>query len=920
MQYPTLLAKRNLALLLALLAAVPAVAQVKPTRTELSEVPWTPAQGPDPKVVYGTDDRIDVYAETDPERRTWAASTCALVNASRLQQQGNGNYTLSTSAFRPGGLLPCASEPFGSQPVAAFCSGWMAGDDIIVTAGHCYDNSDLSGTRFVFGFDMVNANTPVLNLASDQVYTGVEILGRALSGNDDYAVIRVDRPITAPGARAFPIRREGVVPVGAAVGVIGHPSGLPKKIAFGDATVVRANTNAGYFVANLDTYGGNSGSPVINAETGVAEGILVRGETDYVNDGGCGRSNVVSNSGGRGEDVSKTVRFMQLIDADTGTQGVLRFLKTHYRCEDTARLQLTDLDLIGAVRIVLQVTSGDDVESIPLQAGFARPMEFTGSLDLVEANVVPNNGRLEVAPDATIRARYTDEEPGDGGTPLVTAAAVIDCSPPAVLGISVDSVTASQARILFSTAEATTARILYGTACGSLPLSATGTEQSNHTIVLNNLNRGTDYFYVVEVTDVAGNMALFDNDGACYSFTTTSPLDYFTQAFPDGAAGLSNRMVMFTPSVAPAGYTACTSPANALPVNPAGGVILNLPDDNAVVLTLTGNQTVQLYGIAYEALHVGSNGFITFGADDTSHQPELTKHFNLPRIAPLFGDLRPVQRGDVTFRQLGDRAVVTWREVPQYSATGNYPPSNTNTVQCELFFDGRIRFTYLTVSITNAIVGLSRGTGLPADFSPSSITGYPSCFAENQDSDGDGLTDLAEALTHGTDPFDADTDNDGMEDGWEVQHDLDPLLDDAGMDSDSDGLTNAEELAEGTRPDRADSDRDGVSDADEVTAGSDPTGASDFHSADTDESRAFSLNELLRVVQLYNAGTYHCNAQGEDGYGLGDGPQACARHQADYATPAFSVTLPELLRMIELYLADGYTRNLYSEDTFDPAP
>jgi hypothetical protein len=59
-------------------------------------------------------------------------------------------------------------------------------------------------------------------------------------------------------------------------------------------------------VANLDTYGGNSGSPVFNHRTGEVEGILVRGENDYVYDPGqgCQVSNRCASDVCRGEDVT----------------------------------------------------------------------------------------------------------------------------------------------------------------------------------------------------------------------------------------------------------------------------------------------------------------------------------------------------------------------------------------------------------------------------------------------------------------------------------------------------------------------------------------------------------------------------------------------------------------------------------------
>ncbi len=85
--------------------------------------------------------------------------------------------------------------------------------------------------------------------------------------------------------------------------VIGHPAGLPTKIAGGAQG--RDRTNEGFFTANLDTYGGNSGSAVFNSLTGLVEGILVRGEQDYMQKGDCRVSNLCPVDGCRGEDVTK---------------------------------------------------------------------------------------------------------------------------------------------------------------------------------------------------------------------------------------------------------------------------------------------------------------------------------------------------------------------------------------------------------------------------------------------------------------------------------------------------------------------------------------------------------------------------------------------------------------------------------------
>ena len=90
------------------------------------------------------------------------------------------------------------------------------------------------------------------------------------------------------------------------------------------------------------------------------------------------------------------------------------------------------------------------------------------------------------------------------------------------------------------------------------------------------------------------------------------------------------------------------------------------------------------------------------------------------------------------------------------------------------------------------------------------------------DSDADGLNDGAEKAI-GSSPVLGDTDADGLGDAFEVSNGLDP--NDAGIidvnngpdgDPDSDSLSNLEEQHRGTNPQDNDSDDDGLEDGDEV--------------------------------------------------------------------------------------------------------
>ena len=94
------------------------------------------------------------------------------------------------------------------------------------------------------------------------------------------------------------------------------------------------------------------------------------------------------------------------------------------------------------------------------------------------------------------------------------------------------------------------------------------------------------------------------------------------------------------------------------------------------------------------------------------------------------------------------------------------------------------------------------------------------------------------------------------------------------------------------------------------------------HKADPDGDWHISLGELLRIIQLYNMGAYHCEALTEDGFAPGPGDTDCEGHDADYNPRDWKIAFEELLRLIQFYNAPYgvYHREAATEDGFAPGP
>lgn len=254
------------------------------------------------KVIYGEDNRVDVINSTNNLHIELANSTAAMISSSSLTKSEDGQIKIGGKSFQSR-MGMCADEAFVKQLSAANCSGFLVGEDLLVTAGHCIrSEADCARYSWVFDFRVENDEQTSHTVAASSVYKCSAIIERSLdrSTQDDYALIKLERKVT--DREPLQYRTSGSVEVGDELVVIGHPSGIPTKIA--DGAEVKGQ-NSVYFTANLDTYGGNSGSAVFNSTTGVIEGILVRGQSDYVYRNGCRASNRLSDDHGRYEDITK---------------------------------------------------------------------------------------------------------------------------------------------------------------------------------------------------------------------------------------------------------------------------------------------------------------------------------------------------------------------------------------------------------------------------------------------------------------------------------------------------------------------------------------------------------------------------------------------------------------------------------------
>jgi len=207
-------------------------------------------------------------------------------------------------------------------------------------------------------------------------------------------------------------------------------------------------------------------------------------------------------------------------------------------------------------------------------------------------------------------------------------------------------------------------------------------------------------------------------------------IEALTEVFPTNAEiDIERTSLTFTP--AGSSYSVCADYATSFPTDPAGGTEFDLFYDSVAAVPLTGGETVTLYGQSYGEFFINENGYVTFDAGGNAVRPTFEAHFGLPRISAFATDMSQYLAAGgniISSKQLSDRLAVTWDRVYSFDEVteGEFP---RNSFQLEMFFDGRLRLTYLDIPAFRGMTGLSPGGGAPDLFRLSNFSAAPNCAA-----------------------------------------------------------------------------------------------------------------------------------------------------------------------------------------------